>query len=101
MSKSLPITVLYFAAAQTALGKMSESIQLPETNEDGSDNLPGFPLSELSKLLVVRHGSVGADLEGVLKISKWSVNAEMVDDVDTIFLKGGEEVAVIPPVSGG
>jgi len=95
------ITILYFAAAQTLLGKISETIQLPGHEGEDSDNKPGFPLSDLAGLLVARHGTRGDDLGNVLKISKWSVDAEMIDDVDTFYLKGGEEVAVIPPVSGG
>lgn len=101
MGENAPITVLYFAAAQTALGKSSEIIQLPESEKKMVGNSSGFPLSELANLLVARHGSKGRDLEKVLNISKWSVDAEMVDDVNGILLKGGEEVAVIPPVSGG
>jgi molybdopterin converting factor small subunit len=101
MAKSTSITVLYFAAAQTALGKISEIIQLPGCEGKDSDNNSGFPLSDLAELLVARHGTRGADLGNVLKISKWSVDAEMIDDVGSFYLKGGEEVAVIPPVSGG
>jgi molybdopterin converting factor small subunit len=37
----------------------------------------------------------------ILSGSQWSVDAEMVDDVESTMLKGGEEVAVICPVSGG
>jgi molybdopterin converting factor small subunit len=40
-------------------------------------------------------------LEEILKTSRWSVDAEMVDDPETVLLKGGEEVAIICPVSGG
>jgi len=66
------INVLYFAAASTATGLSSELVPIP----------PDFRLRKI--------------LDG----SKWSVDAEMVDDLET-ELKGGEEVAVICPVSGG
>ena len=83
------ITVLYFAAAATATGLDSECIQI-------NSNLP---LSSLSQVLTTRHPNKG--LDQILATSQWSVDQEMVDDVSSIVLKGGEEVAVICPVSGG
>lgn len=85
------ITVLYFAAASTAINMNEETVPLPG---DGS-----FPLSSLAALLTTRHPktTLGKVLEG----SQWSVNAEMVDNPEMIELQGGEEVAVICPVSGG
>jgi molybdopterin converting factor small subunit len=98
----IPVRILYFAAAQSATGIGSEHIQLP--NERSADS-PGFPLSKLGAHLIAVHDGGGHEheqtLKKVLAISRWSVNAEMVDDVDAIWLNGGEEVAVIPPVSGG
>jgi molybdopterin synthase sulfur carrier subunit len=88
---SREITVLYFAAAITATGLTSEVITLPES--------PGFVLSALTDLLIFRHPN--SDLGQVLQTSQWSVDAEMVDDPSQFVLKGGEEVAVICPVSGG
>ncbi|CAE6343298.1 hypothetical protein RSOLAG1IB_01522 [Rhizoctonia solani AG-1 IB] len=87
-------TVLYFAAARTEAGIHKEVIPLPP----GST---GVPLSQLADLLVGRHP--GTKLQEVLDISSWSVDEEMVDDnqVQRIILKGGEEVGVICPVSGG
>lgn len=87
------ITVLYFAAAHTATGVQSESIALPLSTSDA------FPLSALGELLAQRHANT--NLGAVLKMSQWSVDAEMVDDPSEVLLKGGEEVAVICPVSGG
>jgi len=84
------ITVLYFAGALTATRKDSERIELPEVE---------FKLSSLEPLLVSKYPAT--NLEEVLKTSRWSVDAEMVDDPNTVILKGGEEVAVICPVSGG
>lgn len=90
MSTTTPeITVLYFAAASTATGLTVEHIPLP---------VP-IPLSSLSETLVSRHPNKG--LEKVLAVSQWSVNEEMVDEPEKVILKGGEEVAVICPVSGG
>jgi len=86
------ITVLYFAAASTAAGRADERIQLP--------TVP-FPLAQLAALLSDRYPST--NLGGVLERSQWSVDAEMVpeEEVSKVQLKGGEEVAVICPVSGG
>ena len=105
------ITVLYFAAALTATGVQSEviDIDLPFPSVSGhspnantavdGEGKKGFPLSKLGDVLIQRHA--GSNLDEVLKTSQWSVDAEMVDDPESVFLKGGEEVAVICPVSGG
>jgi molybdopterin converting factor small subunit len=84
------IAVLYFAAATTATGRTSETFTLPDD---------GFKLSDLAKLIVSRHPNTGIDR--VLGGSRWSVDAELVQVLDSFVLRGGEEVAVIPPVSGG
>ncbi|TFL03921.1 hypothetical protein BDV98DRAFT_352923 [Pterulicium gracile] len=91
MSLNPSITVLYFAAASSATKTSSETIPLP-----GGDPLP---LTQLGALLAARHPAT--NLGEVLKTSQWSVDAEMVEDPAEVFLKGGEEVAVICPVSGG
>ena len=92
MSNTREITVLYFAAASTATGLTYERIPLPPTADP-------FTLSSLPSLLVSRHPNT--PLDKVLEGSQWSVDAEMVDDTSKVILKGGEEVAVICPVSGG
>lgn len=84
------IVVLYFAGASTATGLTSERVPIPANN---------FRLSSLGGVLVSRHP--GTNLGKVLEGSQWSVDAEMIDDPDTVELKGGEEIAVICPVSGG
>ena len=90
MTSNPTITVLYFAAASTATGLVEELIPLPETP---------FSLSSLGSLIASRHPNKG--LEAILNTSSWSVDAEMVDAPEKTSLKGGEEVAVICPVSGG
>lgn len=84
------ITVLYFAAASTATGLSHERCAIPAN----------LRLSELGGLLVTRHPGA-TDLRKILDGSQWSVDAEMVDEPKEHILKGGEEVAVICPVSGG
>ena len=70
----------------------SETIELPF--------IP-YPLSALAVLLNSKHPS--SNLQAVLNTSAWSIDAEMVtqDELDERNLNGGEEVAIIPPVSGG
>ncbi|KAF8899943.1 hypothetical protein CPB84DRAFT_1779774 [Gymnopilus junonius] len=84
------ITILYFAAASTATGLTSEDVPIPED---------GLKLPELTALLVSRHPNTR--LKEVIDTSQWCVNLEMVEDPEAVLLKGGEEVAVICPVSGG
>jgi len=88
--EQVKINVLYFAAASTATGLCQELVPIPS----------GLRLSSLGELLVARHPGATA-LGKILDSSKWSVDAEMVDDPEGVELKGGEEVAVICPVSGG
>jgi molybdopterin synthase sulfur carrier subunit len=91
MSQSSPsIKVLYFAAASTATEMTEEVIPIP---------IDGLPLLSLSKLISSLHPSTS--IEAILATAQWSVDAEMVEDPKEVTLKGGEEVAVICPVSGG
>jgi len=89
-SATTTVTVLYFAAAHTETGMTSEAIDVGPG---------GLKLSALGQLLIGRHPDT--KLQQVLAFSQWSVNLDMVEDPDTIVLRGGEEVAVICPVSGG
>lgn len=103
------IKVLYFGAAGTATGIHSEMIDLDlgsdlpshsdlrshshvHTEDSSGSSGKGLPLAKLGEFLSKRHAS-GA-LGSVLKISKWAVNLEMVEneDVDAVTLVGGEEV---------
>ncbi|KAG6836821.1 hypothetical protein H0H93_002667 [Arthromyces matolae] len=88
---SRSIVVLYFAAASTAVNLTEEIVSLPG---DGP-----FPLSSLAELLTARHPESG--LGKILEGSQWSVDAEMVEDPKETKIFGGEEVAIICPVSGG
>jgi molybdopterin synthase sulfur carrier subunit len=92
MARSNDITVMYFAAAQTATKKFADLVSLEA-------HPGGLPLSQLGPILVSMYP--GTNLEDVLKSSQWSVDAEMVDDVEKVILRGGEEVVVVCPVSGG
>lgn len=87
----MEVTILYFAAASTATSLNSEIVRIPTDHP--------FLLSELGDLLVSLHPDTG--LDKVLESSQWSVDAEMVDDPGNVLLSGGEEIAIICPVSGG
>ena len=84
------ITVLYFAAATTATGCTSETFSLPED---------GLKLSDLAELIASRHPNTG--IKHVLERSQWAADSNLIHHLDSFVLRGGEEVAVIPPVSGG
>jgi molybdopterin synthase sulfur carrier subunit len=118
---TITIKVLYFAAASTETGLSEEIVELPVSDASASvGNDPvsksgpdtdtttnareadvGFPLSALGAFLTFRHKDT--KLGEVLRSSNWSVGDDMVgeDEVGTWMLKGGEDVGVICPVSGG
>jgi sulfur-carrier protein len=77
------IRLLYFAILRERFGKQEEMLEF-----SGS-------VGELRKLLVERE----PHLANVLKVCLFAVNQEYVGE--DFILKGGETVAVIPPVSGG
>ncbi|CAA7267146.1 unnamed protein product [Cyclocybe aegerita] len=67
------ITVLYFAAASTTIGRTSEEIPIPNG---------GLKLAVLGQLLVSHYPNT--DLKKILETSQWSVDCEMVEDPDTL-----------------
>ena len=79
------IRIKLFAAAKQFAG-----IETATINVDGP-----VPISELRRLLVEEHPS----LEAILPSVRFAINTEYVSD-DTLASEG-DEVAVIPPVSGG
>ena len=90
LDMSVDVKILYFAGASTATGLTQETVSLP---------YKPFPLTSLASHLESLHPNTG--LGKVLASSQWSVDVEMVRDPEETMLNGGEEVAVIPPVSGG
>ncbi len=81
----MEIQVLYFASLKDRVGRGEERVSVP----DGTD------LQSLAQLLVERH----APLAGALGHVRFAVNREFAAP-DT-RLRGGDEVALIPPMSGG
>ncbi|PKY51857.1 MoaD/ThiS [Rhizophagus irregularis] len=89
MSKE--ITILYFATARDATNVSSEKISLPSQSMSMS-------LKDLTDLLKKRHEK----LVPVLETSLYAINMEYVEcDYQSILVKECDEVAIIPPVSGG
>ncbi|KAE8257606.1 hypothetical protein A4X13_0g2248 [Tilletia indica] len=119
-SSNRAVTVLYFAAARSAAGTSSVQIRLPPPPPTSTS--ADFSLDKLCAVLVEDARSRldsrtkdGAreeeeeeeidpdELERVLGGVQLSVDEALVDEEEwgTTVLKGGEEVGVIPPVSGG
>jgi molybdopterin converting factor small subunit len=85
--------MLYFAAAKDAAGLASEVIPITNPGPEGT-----MSISELFGLLEARHPKL-ADKQ-ILSSACVAVNLEYVDIADG-RIKPGDEVAIIPPVSGG
>lgn len=79
------VTVLYFAALRDLAGQSEEQVSLPSPQ----------PVAELLAALEARHGG----LRGRLQAVRVAVNEEFVEKSSE--LRGGDVVALIPPVSGG
>lgn len=82
------INVLYFAAAKDITGRSSEELELPPT------------LKDLTEILNSKYGD---DLRKVMDHSLYAINMEYIEKKDerNTELKDKDEVALIPPVSGG
>lgn len=86
------VRIFYFASVRTTIGQSGETIALPTTP---------FPLSSLVTLIGDKYAKQGVG--AVLKTCRWSVDNTLIeiDEIGEWSLNGGEEVAAIPPVSGG
>ncbi len=80
------VTVLYFAALRDLSGRHEEEVGLPQTPQR---------VAELLAELEARH----AGLRGRLQSVRVAVNEEFVELSSDV--RGGDVVALIPPVSGG
>jgi molybdopterin synthase sulfur carrier subunit len=84
----LSVTVLYFAALRDLAGVGEEKLEVASSGSELS-------VSNLLLELEQRHGS----LQGRLDSVRVAVNEEFTER--GALLRGGEVVALIPPVSGG
>ncbi|KAF9026348.1 hypothetical protein CPC16_003117 [Podila verticillata] len=80
-------TVLYFASAKDAA----------KTDSDTFEWSAGITSAVLTQQLLARHPA----LDHVLKTSMFAVNMEYMDQDQSWTVQPGDEIAIIPPVSGG
>jgi molybdopterin converting factor subunit 1 len=85
MLSTINVNILYFAGAKDATGVRTESIELPKNAS----------VKELLSNLSMMHPKV----RDMLNIIQISVNYKVVGK-ETI-LNDGDEVAILPPISGG
>lgn len=81
----MTVRLLYFAALRDLFGRSEDTMQLAQ----------GSTLAELASQLQARVPGLGAHLKSLA----WGVNFEF-SPVSTV-LNDGDEVALLPPVSGG
>jgi molybdopterin synthase catalytic subunit len=81
------VRVLYFARSREVAGGAEEALDLP----------PGATTASLLADLSSRH----AGLASVLASCVLAVNHEYVEAGEAVALKDGDEIAIIPPLSGG
>jgi len=79
------VRVLYFGIVRERLGLREETLELP----------PGSTVQDLLRTLAGRHAGFGTGAASL----RVAVNEEYVDSTAT--LSENDEVAIIPPVSGG
>ena len=79
------VRTLYFAAARERVGVQEERISLPQP----------YLLTTLKSLIYQRHPR----LESLDSYVRWAVNQRFVEEDQE--LRAGDEVAIIPPISGG
>ena len=85
-SHTRTLRVLYFAAARERTQHQEEQILLSHP----------YTLSELKRLLYQRHET----LQPLDQYLRWAVNHRFCED-EELTLSEGDEVALIPPISGG
>ncbi len=88
-TQTATVKVLYFARLREALGKAEEELVLPEGVST---------VGQLAEFLKQRGSTWAAEL-GSGRAVRVAVNQDMADP-DTA-IKGGEEIAFFPPVTGG
>lgn len=85
----MTVTILYFARLREALGRSREELELPADVRD---------LAGLRRLLAARGGPWADALGGGTNI-RAAVNQAMARGDEAV--KGGDEIAFFPPVTGG
>lgn len=85
------VKVLYFASAREAIGKREEEIELATS----SDAAKKHTLSDLREALCALYPAASASIRAITLAR----NLEYASD--DVELCDGDEVALIPPISGG
>ncbi|ORY84328.1 hypothetical protein BCR37DRAFT_391918 [Protomyces lactucae-debilis] len=93
--------ILFFAALTDFTKSKSCQLYLPPLDGDANR---GVPISQLKSLLLQQQAALldNDQARAVLETCAVAVNLEYIDwDDSTFIVKPGDEVALIPPVSGG
>jgi len=80
------IMVLYFAVLRERLGRTEELVNVPDGNR----------VKDVLDMLTAKYWDI-AQLRGKFRIA---LNEEFIDD-ESIYLKDGDQLALVPPVAGG
>jgi len=80
------IMVLYFAVLRERLGRTEELVNVPDGNR----------VKDALDMLTAKYWDI-AQLRGKFRIA---LNEEFIDD-ESIYLKDGDQLALVPPVAGG
>ncbi|KAI7882633.1 MoaD/ThiS [Lichtheimia hyalospora FSU 10163] len=88
----MAVQVLYFAGAHDITQIKTEEIAIPPQST--------WTLDNLITQLVSKYGD---ELAKLFEQCMFAVNMEAIDKENTrhVILKSGDEIAIIPPVSGG
>ncbi|KAJ2356692.1 hypothetical protein IWW50_002399 [Coemansia erecta] len=86
------VRVLYFASARDLTGKEYDDIDIAETFESG-DTVPLSTLLDYVERLYID--------KNIFRSALFAVNDEYHERTSSHSVKGGDEVVIIPPVSGG
>ena len=81
----MKIKLLFFASCRDATGTREAEIEVEE----------GITVSSLKDLLIITYPNIRSQLKTI----SVAVNSEYMNDETT--LNNGDEIALIPPVSGG
>lgn len=82
----MKIKLLAFGPAKNWIGKSQQVIDIPK----------GMLLNELLPWLKVHHHPIPESVQYVI-----AINQTYVDSSSSVEIKDGDEIAIIPPVSGG
>ncbi len=85
MANSIKVTVKLFAAYQEAYDKQELMLEFPENT----------PVSQVREYLINEH----PELEKWRDVTRFGINLDFVEP--STPLNNGDEVVLIPPVSGG